>query len=179
MLITDEQFAAEFQRVARSVFRVDRTVSPPDRERQQFEQYLAGSLTPPTEWDWLSPWLAQLARWRVAGTTFTRVRVLAIPPTGYQLWLLWGTQWMTEAGETIRYMSSTAAQQNGLPDWEWCLLDDAHVIEMRPESKTLVTDSAAVARYRVLRDIALRTSVTPEDAAEGHAGLPLFRRMRA
>ena len=159
-MLTDEQFAAEFQSFSRSVFRVDRTAHPLGREEEAFQRYLAGSLTPPTEYGWLRPWLAQLAQWRDNGKTFIRVRVLAEPPTDYQRWLLWGTPWMCEAGEVIQYISGPTAVQIGLPDQEWCLFDDTRLIEM--DSRRLITDPAVVAAYCEMRDAALQNSMTAE-----------------
>ena len=152
----------EFRSFTRSVFRIDRTASPLGDELEEFQRWCNGDRTPPTEYEWLSPWLARIAQWRTEGKTFTRVRVLANPPTEYQRWLLWGTPWMSGAGEDIFYMSDADAVSCALPAWQWCMFDEARVIEM--DSGTLITGDA-VHRYRELRVVALRNSTTAERIA--------------
>jgi len=161
--LSDDQFAAEFDTFTTSLFRIDRTSRPYARERPDFERWLAGDRRPPTEYEWLAPWFAKLARWRAEGKDVQRVRILPEHPTAYQLWLLWGSPCMNEAGDSTWYMTEATALACGLPEWEWLLFDDARVIEL--ETKTLITNATVVAMFRNLRDVALANAMTPEDAA--------------
>lgn len=173
MLLSDDDFAGAFRSFTRSAFRLEvQDAYAIGQERQDFERFLAGRPVPPSECDWLRPWLDRLARWTREGKTVSRIRVLAEPTTDYQRWLLWGEPWMARAGEDNRYVRRSTAQRIGLPlADDWWLFDDARVIEMRftgqgeVHSRTLVTDAAVVARYCAWRDTAMQNSTTAEGIA--------------
>jgi hypothetical protein len=162
-LLTDAEFNAMFSDSTR-MFRAE--VQPAyaiGHERADFESYLGGRPVPPTECEWLRPWLDRLAAWNREGKTLRRVRILAEPPTPYQRWLLWGDPWMASAGEINLYMSRSTAQRIGFPlTDDWWEFDDSRVIGMRftaqgePHDRSLITDPTTVAAYCAWRDIALQ-----------------------
>lgn len=171
MLLTDDGFQDAFT-FTRTAFRLEAQVSNViGQEQEDFQRFLAGSPVPPPECAWLRPWLDRLAKWMGEGKTLTRVRVLAEPPTDYQRWLLWGTPWMTRAGEDIRYMRRATVTRIGLSLEDFWLLDSERVIVFRFTPKgeitgrELITDREAVASYRQVRDIALANSQAAETIA--------------
>jgi hypothetical protein len=171
--MTNEEFLAAVRGFTRTAFRWEaQPWYAMAYERPYFEGWLAGSPTPPPEVDWWRPWLERVARWTAEGKTIGRVRVLAEPPTDYQRWLLWAAPWHTQAGEDLRYLSRSVAQQADLPmEEDYWLLDDESAIVLRFDGRgqtterTLITDPEAVAGYRALRDTAIGLSTTAATAA--------------
>jgi hypothetical protein len=103
------------------------------------------------------------------GRKIGRVRVLAEPPTDYQRSEIWADPWHARAGEQIRYLPRSRAEQIGLPlDHDWWLLDDERLIDMRFNDageitgKALITDPGIVAPYCEWRDLAVRNATPAE-----------------
>jgi hypothetical protein len=116
--------------------------------------------------------MEQVARQTAQGKRIGRVRVQAEPPTGYQRWERYVGRWNAAAGEDIRYMSRSRAEQIGLPlDHDWWLLDDDRVIAMRfaaageIEAMELITGPGSVAAYLTWRDLAVRNATPAEQIA--------------
>jgi hypothetical protein len=171
--ITEAEFDGLLATFRRSAFRLEtRDHYALGYERADFEQFLSGSPTPPTEVNWWRPWLEQIRSLTQEGKTISRVRIVADPPSGYQRWELWAARWHAEAGEQISYMPRSRAVSIGLPvDDDWWLLDDERLIIMRftgageIDGKTLITDAGTVARHREWRDLAVRNATAAEEIA--------------
>jgi hypothetical protein len=154
----------------RSAFRFEtRPMYALSYERADFERFLAGTPTPPTEVDWWRPWLDEIASLTDTGKRIGRVRVLAEPPTDYQRWEMWAAPWHARAGERIGYLNHSRAQEIGLPlDCDWWLLDDERVILMWFTStgsiydRELLDDPGKVARFIEWRDLAVQHATTAE-----------------
>jgi hypothetical protein len=172
MLLSQDMFSGLFDRFENAFRFETRDAYPLGPGREDFDLFLAGTPSPPTECEWLKPWLTKLSDWTRDGRTISRVRVLAEPPTDYQRWLLWGHPWMARAGEDTQYMTRTTAQQAGLPlGHDWWLFDGTHVVEMwfSDQNETTgmryVDERQAVANYRRWRDVALQHAVTAQRVA--------------
>jgi hypothetical protein len=138
--------------------------------QEDFNRFLAGTPTPPTEYGWLRPWLEELGQFGRAGKSISRVRVLDEPMTDYQRWMLWGAPWLERAGEHIMCMTRSAALQAGLPKHDWWLFDDSWVVEMhfvqgKVGDLMLVSGTQAVDSYRALRHAALLSATTVASAS--------------
>jgi hypothetical protein len=171
--ITQDEFNRLLATFERNAFRLEtRDAYALGYEREDFERFLAGSPVPPPDVDWWRPWLEQIARFVAEGKQIARVRLLAEPPSDYQRWELWAAPWHAQAGEQIRYMTRSRAEQLGLLlEYDWWLLDNERLIIIRYNElgeiaeKTLTTDPGTVARHREWRDLAVRNATSAEEIA--------------
>jgi hypothetical protein len=86
-----------------------------DEEQPDVERFVAGDLTRPE-----FPAREQMVATSTAqGRAIQRIRVIEDPPTAYQRWLLWFSQWTIGAGEHHQYVSRAEAvliaRNDGLP----------------------------------------------------------------
>jgi len=171
--ITEDEFDEALRSFKRSAFRLEtRDSYALGYEAADFGRFLAGSPVPPPQLDWWRPWLDRMARFTREGKTVSRVRVLSEPPSDYQRWLMWADPWHSRAGEQIRYMPRSRAEEIGLPlSRDWWLLDSERVIQMwftddgEIDEKILTDEPGLVFRHCAWRDLAVRNA-TP---AERHA----------
>jgi hypothetical protein len=137
-------------------------------EHQQFDDFLAGHPTPPTENPELGDWMRQVAGHVAAGRTVGRVRIVDEPITDYQRWMRWMDRWNREAGETIDYLSRSDAYRTGLlpaaGQHDWWLFDDLRLVLMYFDDKgvrvraELVENELDVVGARWIRHEALRAA---------------------
>lgn len=162
-ILSEDEFADLMRTYERSAFRLEAQPSYAIGEEQaELERFLVGSPRPPAEIPWQKAYLDRIAEQARQGKLRDRVRILDEPPTGYQRWLVWTSPWYVMAGEDIRYLPRSQAEQIGLPlaDDFW-LLDDSRVILMRfteggePAGDVLITDPGTVAAYRAWRGLAI------------------------
>ena len=85
------------------------------------------------------------------------------PPTEYQRFEAWGSQWNVAAGEVIEYLPRAKALAVGLPDHaDWWLFDSATLALMefdpdgRPLGGDIVRDPKIVALHCAWRDLAIQ-----------------------
>lgn len=164
--VTDDEFADLMRTFKRSAWRLEtQPFYVENYEQADLKLYLAGTPRQPDQADWFRPWMEQVARQTAQGKRIGRVRVQSEPPTGYQRWERYVGRWNIAAGEDIKYMSRSRAEQIGLPlDHDWWLLDDGRVIVMKfavtgeIASKELITDPGSVAPYLTWRDLAVRNA---------------------
>lgn len=157
----------------RSAFRMEtRDTYALSYEQADFEQFLAGTPTPPPELEWWRPWLDEIAQLTAEGKTVSRVRLLSEPPTDYQRWEMWAAPWHSHAGERIGYMPRSRAEQLGiLLTHDWWLLDDERVIAMwftnagEVSDRELITEPGTVARFCAWRDLAVQNATPAEEIA--------------
>jgi hypothetical protein len=166
-----DEFKAMFAAFETEAFRFEAQPEYPLGPGQEdFDRFLAGTSTPPTEYAWLASWFEELTQFKSAGKSISRVRVLDEPMTDYQRWILWGAPWMERAGEHIMCMTRSAALQAGLPEHDWWFFDDSWVVEMhfvqgKIGDLMLVSDTQAVDSYRALRHAALLSATTVASAS--------------
>jgi hypothetical protein len=171
MQITEAEFDDLLRSFKRSAFRLEtRDTYALGYEAADFERFLAGTPTPPSELDWWKPWLDRIARFTSEGKTVSRVRIVAEPPSDYQRWEMWAAPWHSRSGEQISYMPRSRAERIGLPmPYDWWLLDESRVIAMwftdtgEIDRKTLIEEPGAVAAFLQWRDLAVRNA-TPAEA---------------
>nr|WP_245547914.1 DUF6879 family protein [Nocardia pneumoniae] len=83
----------------------------------------------------------------------TRVRVVTVPHTDYQRWLLALTALNAEAGEDIRYLPRQFVSADQVPSDDFWLLDDARVFfnlvdeNGRAVGATALTTDARIVEY--------------------------------
>lgn len=174
--ITEDEFFHRIAAVERSAWRWEQQPAYEiGYERQQFEDFLAGRPAPLTDNPELRGWMQLVAQQVSEGKTFGRVRVVDDPPTDYQRWVRWGDQWNREAGETIDYLTRSAALAAGLPASggdDWWLLDDAtlmvthHDSQGRIVGKELLVDEPEVDQARRVRERALQVAQNGDTAVE-------------
>jgi len=134
-------------------------------ERESLDEFLAGEPRPVTEFAFYAAWLDSIRSATAAGKRVERVRVLEEPPTEYQRWEMWSGQYNCAAGETIRYLPRSRAQQIGLPITDdWWLFDSAKLATMRfsdsgePLGGEIISDPQVVAQHRTWWDLAVAHS---------------------
>jgi hypothetical protein len=165
--ISEEQFDRMLAEYPESAFRWECQPSYElDYEQAEFDRFRAGSPVPPPEIDWWRPWLDRLSVMTgKEGKTMARVRVLAEPATPYQEWELWAARWHAEAGEDIRYMTQSAAEELGLPQGDdWWLLGEQLIVMRFTSSgaikdKELITDKGVIALHAGWRDLAMSHAI--------------------
>ncbi len=129
---------------------------------EALEDWRAGRLTTTVHLPDFAAWQDLVRAHTTAGRTLARVRVVDEPPTEYQLFEIWLSQWNELAGESVRAISRTRAKQVGLlpAGFDFWLLDDEVLLVMAHDTNGLlddvpiVTDKADVDEARRLWRIA-------------------------
>ncbi|WP_040775718.1 DUF6879 family protein [Nocardia pneumoniae] len=119
-------------------------------ESEPLRRFLDGE---PDDNSWFEPW-GQLVRETTGrGVAVTRVRVVTVPHTDYQRWLLALTALNAEAGEDIRYLPRQFVSADQVPSDDFWLLDDARVFfnlvdeNGRAVGATALTTDARIVEY--------------------------------
>ncbi|WP_431945525.1 DUF6879 family protein [Micromonospora marina] len=170
--LTGDDFNKLFRYFTTTAFRLE--VQPAydvTDERQSFDEFLAGEPRPATEFPFYAAWLDQIRSVTTQGRRVERVRVLSEPPTDYQRWEMWSGQYNTAAGERIRYMSRSRAENVGLPiEDDWWLFDSLRLALMRfsdrgePLGGKIITDPTIVSQHVAWWNLAVRHSSPDADA---------------
>lgn len=171
--ITEAEFDDLLHSFRRAAFRLEtRDSYALSYERAEYERFLAGTPTPPPQVDWWQPWLERIASFTREHKRIGRVRILAEPPSDYQRWELWAAPWHARAGERIRYLPRSRAEEVGLPmAYDWWLLDNERLIVMKftnegeIDSKTLITDPDVIMTHIGWRNLAVRYATPAEEIA--------------
>ncbi|GAB2835057.1 hypothetical protein JOD27_007102 [Lentzea nigeriaca] len=75
-------------------------------------------------------WLPNVSTATAAGRRFERVRVVSIPPSDYSRYGLFSSRHNIAAGEDIRYLARTTAQELDLPSHDYWLFDSRRLVRM-------------------------------------------------
>lgn len=172
-VISEDTFAELLDSFSATAFRLEcQDAYALDYEAADFDRFLAGHPVPPPQVDWWGPWLERIAEMTADGKRIGRVRVLTVPPTPYQRWMLWADPWYAAAGERISYLTHARAKAIGLPHWQdWWMLDDSKLILMgfdhagQITGKTLITEPGVIGKYLTWQDLAVRNAVPAEQIA--------------
>lgn len=165
--LTAEDFNHAFRYFKTEAFRLEcQPVYLVDEERETFEEFQNSAKPQPvTEYPFYAAWLDRVRDAASHGRRLTRVRVLEEPPTTYQQWEIWAAEHNIAAGETVRYIPRSQANEIGLPvDDDWWLFDDASVALMHftaeghPRGGEILTDPELLARHQLWKDLAVRHS---------------------
>lgn len=123
-------------------------------ETADFRRFLRGEPASPDTA--AGPWRETMRLLHGQGKSVARVRVLDEPPTGYQRWLLEDVLDSVEAGEDIRYLSRSAAEELDLPMDDFWLFD-SHTVgvfhydgntSLGMELRATADEAAAACRIR-------------------------------
>ncbi|WP_433193594.1 DUF6879 family protein [Nocardia sp. CA-107356] len=94
------------------------------QENERFRRFLNGE--PPTVDDYKNDWVALVQDTTARGVEISRVRVVTVPHSDYQRWLLSVTSDNVNAGEDIRYVPRHLAGE--VPPDDWWLIDNERVV---------------------------------------------------
>ncbi|WP_433625685.1 DUF6879 family protein [Nocardia sp. CA-120079] len=113
---------------------------------------------PPAEYD-KSDWLELIRSMVGRGVAVSRIRVVTVPHTGYQRWLLSVTGNNVEAGEDIRYVPRHSVDPAIVPSDDWWLFDENLVAfnlsdsAGKPAGAGITTDPGIVAYCREVKNL--------------------------
>ncbi|MEV6325905.1 DUF6879 family protein [Nocardia sp. NPDC051787] len=93
-------------------------------ESEPLRRFLDGE--PPEEYD-KRPWTDLVRETTGRGVSVCRVRVVTVPHSDYQRWLLSVTGSNVEAGEDIRYLPRHLIDPSDIPHDDWWLFDGQRV----------------------------------------------------
>lgn len=157
-LITGDAFTDLFRQFEHTAYRLEvRTIYGVPEEDEPFQRFLAGE-DPST--DWFEPWLALMREQTSQGKRVERVRVVDEPPSDYLRFEIWGTPHNLAAGEDIRYLTRSRANELGLPNEDTWLFDSKRLARLhfdgqnRPLGASLHEDLAELVQYNYWRDTA-------------------------
>ena len=131
--------AADWGQISRLLDQVTETAVKVERQPLYLADDMAamgrwrnGDHTPPVDTPEFAAWVAQIRASVSAGVTWQRIRVIDDPPTAYQEWGRWCSQWNVDAGEQIAYTSTDPGAPGGVDaDADWWLLDRTALVVMR------------------------------------------------
>lgn len=138
---------------------------PAYHEPEEAEPFARWQRHEPDDFAWFQGWLAHLRTATANGRQYARVRRLAEPPTDYQRWSLTVAARNVEAGEDVRLLSASKADEFGLPSYDFVIIDDLDVLRMRFGPNGFVgaeriDDQHAIARHRIWRTVAWEHATT-------------------
>ncbi|MGW4249863.1 DUF6879 family protein, partial [Nocardia sp. NPDC004722] len=123
-------------------------------ESEPFRRFLSGeprSDEPDESWE---AWSALIRDAIARGVTVSRIRIVTVPHSDYQRWLLTETHDNIAAGEDIRYLPRHLVDPAQVPADDFWLLDDTTVAfnlvdkEGKPAGAGVTTDSSLADHYR-------------------------------
>ncbi|MBV9314448.1 MAG: hypothetical protein JO100_12105 [Pseudonocardia sp.] len=166
-MLVGEGFSRLFRTFEHTAFRLearDRYNSP--RETESFERFLAGE---PGDLAWHQKWLAMLRESSTQGRRFCRARVVSLPLSNYSRFGLWISQFASEAGDDIRYLTRDKAKSLELPYHDYWLFDSRKLVRMhfgeddRFFGGEVVEDPATIVRHNYWRDAAWHYAVRRDE----------------
>jgi hypothetical protein len=131
-------------------------------EEEAIQRFLAGK---PRDTSYIAGWLERVAAARDAGRRMRRVHVITEPLSDYLRFEITGYRLNVDAGEDVRILPRRASGALTLPDHDFWLFDNQHVVGMDYDGDgaflgaELVDDSGAAARYCAWRDTALGAAI--------------------
>lgn len=164
---TDPEWGRLFTEFEHSAFRLEglqRYTEP--GETESFAKFCAGE-DPQIQ---MGYWLGLAAAHKAAGRTMARVRVIVEPPSDYTRFELSVYPAMSEAGDEVRIISTTADRWPAdLPHHDFWLFDDRHVWILDYDDvgfmrgADLYDDPQTVAQHVEWRDNALARSIAVKE----------------
>ncbi|WP_158882586.1 DUF6879 family protein [Amycolatopsis anabasis] len=167
-LLIGDDFQQLFKDFELTAFRLevrDRYNAP--HESESLRQFLAGE---EEDRDLFAGWYAMIGEIVAAGKRFERVRVVSRPPSDYNRYGYWSSQFNNAAGEDIRYLARDQAE--GLPTHDYWLFDSRKLVRMHfnDDDDTfvgaeVVDDPVEIVRHNYWRDLAWHRAVRREEFA--------------
>lgn len=137
-------------------------------ENESLRRFLAGE---EDDLPWMQDWLTMIRNATAAGRRFSRVRVVSLPLSDYSRFGVWCAQFTNAAGEDIRYLPRDAADDMGLPTYDYWLFDSSKLVRMHFDDADqflgaeVVTDSAEVVQHAYWRDAAWHHAMRRDEFA--------------
>lgn len=126
-------------------------------ESEPLRRFLAGEPEPDDGYK-KSDWIDLIETLSRRGISMSRIRVVTVPHSGYQRWLLSVTGSSVDAGEDIRYVARDTVDPKDIPSDDWWLLDDGKVAfnlvdkSGRPAGAAITTDPEIVSYCRSVKE---------------------------
>jgi hypothetical protein len=166
--ISFAEFGGMFTTLRHSAWRLEtRRRYAEDEMTETYRQFAAGE---PVTWDLNDPWCTNRREQSALGKRFERVRILDEPPTLGQRYLLDNARRNSQAGEDIRVLTRSKADELQLPREDFWLFD-ARVVALlhfddadQMTGVELITNPVEVLRYAQAREAAWHHAV-PYDQA--------------
>lgn len=159
-------WAKAFQECRMSAFHLEvRDAYAVPAESEPLRRFLNGE--PPIDEGGDDPWDNLMRDIAARGVNVSRIRVVTLPHSDYQRWLLSVTHENIEAGEDIRYLPRHLAGE--VPPDDWWLFDDERVAfnlvdsNGRPAGTALTVDPKIVAYCRGIKERLWRSAVPYAD----------------
>ncbi|MEV0615030.1 DUF6879 family protein [Nonomuraea sp. NPDC050404] len=163
MLLEGDAWQGYFDSFKRSAFRLEtHPVYTMPGERDTYQRYLSGE--EPTG-DHAAQWVEKVRHYRETGRTIGRVHVVTCPLSEYLRYEFeWWYRFNAAAGEDIRILDLTDKANPGVPDYDFWLFDDLHIVRMmyRPDGTQIgreLLENVDPGDYIRYRDIAVSSSV--------------------
>lgn len=151
------EFARSYQHTAYRLEVRDNYADPSEAEHVQ--KFIAGE---PDDESWMEDWMGLVLRRTLEGRRIERVRVVTEPWSDYVRYGLHSGRLNTAAGEDIRYMSRHRANELGLPEYDYWLLDSHKMCILRHDDQDvllgadIIHDPAVILEHCYFRDVARR-----------------------
>src|SRR5262249_10189016 len=144
--------------------------------RESYRNFLAGE---PYDLSWMQDWLAMVKGATEEGRRFTRVRVVDLPLSDYNLWSYVIAQHNITAGEDIRYLWAQRAREEGLPNYDYWWFESRKLLRIYFDGSDrflggeIIKDAAEIVRHNYWRDVAWHRAVRRDEfATEEQSGRP-------
>jgi hypothetical protein len=141
-------------------------------ENESLAKYLAGEAD---DLPWMQSWLDMLRTATREGRRFARVRVVSLPLNDYSRFGVWCAQFTNQAGEDIRYLPRTVAQDLDLPNYDYWLFDSSALVKMHFDDHDVflggevIDDPREIVQANYWRDAAWHKAVRRDDFATQQA----------
>ncbi|MFI8299977.1 DUF6879 family protein [Streptomyces nigra] len=156
--ISFDEFDSMFTTLRHSAWRLEtRRRYAWDEQQDTYRQFLTHGRV---DWDLEDPWCQERREQAALGKRFERVRIVDEPLTEGQRYLLDNARRNAAAGEVIRVLARSKADELGLPREDFWLFDARVVALLRFDdademtSVELITDPVEVLRYAQAREAA-------------------------
>ncbi|MFI5779529.1 DUF6879 family protein [Nocardia sp. NPDC051570] len=137
-------------------------------EAEPLRRFLAGESEEDDGYD-NNDWIDLVTTLAARGVGMSRIRVVTVPHSDYQRWLLSVTGSSVDAGEDIRYVARDSVDRASIPTDDWWLFDDAIVAfnltdhEARPVGPGITTDPGVVGYCREARERLWKLAIPYEE----------------
>jgi len=171
-----ERANAYFETFEHTAFRLEtRDVYIVGTEQERFERFVAGEREDDRHPAHFDDFRMLIRRLTGEGKRMERVRLVTEPLTEYSRWLLHVTQHNVAAGEDVRYLSRSEAEQLGITyDHDYWLFD-SQVAQLfnfdgsgRVVGRELVEEPATIVSYSHIRDAVWHYAVKWEVFVDKH-----------
>ncbi|MFE2994060.1 DUF6879 family protein [Nocardia sp. NPDC059246] len=147
-----------FRQATKSAFHMEvRDTYGVPGEMEAVRRFLNGEPRLPNDESWAA-WDGLIREVAGRGVAVTRVRVVTVPHSDYQRWLLTETEDNIQSGEDIRYLPRHLVDADLVPADDWWLFDDSTVAfnlvdeQGRPAGAGVTTDRQIAAVCKAAKD---------------------------